>query len=258
MDLKLIAVILAKNEVQHIGACIDSVGWADAAMLADSFSDDGTVEIAREKGAIICQHAFENFSVNRNLALDDAAKLGAEWVFFIDADERATPELAAEIRRVVAERPEVGWWVPRYNVMWGHTMKGGGWYPDAQLRLLKIGKAHYDATREVHEFAELDGADATLREHLIHYNYESLAHFRLKQNRYLNYEAKILHKRGIHAKPWTYVSMPMREFIRRYIALKGYRDGWRGLELCGVMAWYMFKTYLRLREIYHTQTPANF
>lgn len=258
MDLKLIAVILAKNEAKHIGACIDSVAWADAVILADSHSEDGTVAIAREKGASVCQHEFVNFSVNRNLALADAARHGADWVFFIDADERATPELAVEIRQVIVERSEVGWWVPRYNVMWGHTMKGGGWYPDAQLRLLKIGRAHYDATREVHEFAELDGAGATLREHLIHYNYESLAQFRLKQNRYLNYEAKILHKRGIHAKPWTYISMPVREFVRRYVTLGGYRDGWRGLQVCSLMAWYMFKTYLRLREIYRTETPMNF
>ncbi len=255
---KLIAVILAKNEAKHVAACIDSVPWADAVMLADSFSDDGTVEIAREKGALISQHDFVNFSVNRNLALDDAAAHGADWVFFIDADERATPELGAEIRRVIAERPEVGWWVPRFNVMWGHTMKGGGWYPDAQLRLLKIGSAHYDPTREVHEFAELDGAEATLTEHLIHFNYESLAHFRLKQNRYLTYEAQILHKKGVRAKPWTYLSMPLREFYRRYVSLKGYRDGWRGLQLCGLMAWYMFKTYLRLRELYRRETPSNF
>ncbi len=243
-------MILAKNEAKHIAACIDSVQWADAVMLADSFSDDGTTAIAREKGAIVRQHKFVNFSVNRNLALKDAAELGAAWLFFIDADERATPELAAEIRRVIAERPEVGWWVPRYNVMWGHTMKGGGWYPDAQLRLLKIGRAHYDEAREVHEFAELNGTDATLREHLIHYNYESLAHFRLKQNRYLNYEAKILFQRGIHAKPWTYFSMPAREFFRRYVTLGGYKDGLLGLELCGLMAWYMFKTYVRLRKLY--------
>ncbi len=219
-------------------------------MLADSFSDDGTTDIAREKGAVIRQHKFINFSVNRNLALDDAAELGAAWVFFIDADERATPELGAEIRRVIAERPEVGWWVPRYNVMWGHVLKGGGWYPDAQLRLLKIGHARYDPTREVHEIVQLDGAEATLKAHLTHYNYESPAHFRLKQNRYLEFEAEILHKQGIRAKPWTYLSMPAREFWRRYITLKGYKDGWLGLELCGLMAWYVFKTYLRLRRLY--------
>ena len=247
---KIIAVILAKNEAKHIAACIDSVQWADAVMLADSYSNDGTVEIAAQKGALIYQHDFINFSVNRNLALEDAAAAGAEWVFFIDADERATPELAAEVRRVAETRPEAGWWIPRYNVMWGHTMRGGGWYPDAQLRLLKTGRASYDPTREVHEIVQLDGAAGTLKAHFIHYNYDSLAHFRAKQSRYLEFEAQILRKKGIRANPWTYFTMPLREFYRRYVRLQGYKDGIVGLQLCGLMAWYMFQTYAQLRRLY--------
>ena len=244
---KIVAVIMAKNEARHIAACIDSVQWANAVVLADSHSDDGTTEIAREKGALIFQREFVNFSVNRNLALADAAGIGADWIFFIDADERASPELGAEIRAAV-EQEHAGWWAPRYNIMWGHTIKGGGWYPDSQLRLLKVDCARYDPAREVHEIVELDGSAGTLREHLIHYNYDSLQHFLAKQNRYLDFEAQILYKRGIRAKPWTYLSMPLREFYRRYIKLGGYKDGLVGLQLCGLMAWFMFQTYLRLRR----------
>jgi len=250
------AVILAKNEARHIGDCIESVRWADAVMLADSHSDDGTTQIAAEKGALIRQHDFVNFSVNRNLALADAEAAGADWVFFIDADERATPALGDEIRAVV-ERPEVGWWVPRYNVMWGHILKGGGWYPDRQLRLLKIGCARYDPAREVHEIVELDGAAGVLKEHLTHYNYDSPAHFHAKQNRYTDFEAKILFRQGIRARPWTYLSMPLREFYRRYVRLQGYRDGWLGLQLCGWMAWYTFQRYVRLRQLRRTAEPET-
>lgn len=246
---KIIAAILAKNEVKHIAACIDSVQWADAVMLSDSFSDDGTTERALERGAVVYQHPFINFAVNRNLALADAAAIGGDWIFFIDADERATPELAAEIRARV-EQEEVGWWVPRYNIMWGHTIKGGGWYPDHQLRLLKLGHATYDPNREVHETVELAGPAGTLAGHLIHYNYDSLQHFFNKQNRYIDFEAQILYKQGIRARPWTYLSMPLREFHRRYLKLGGYKDGWVGLQLCGLMAWYMFQTYIRLRRLY--------
>jgi hypothetical protein len=246
---KIFAVILARNEARHIGPCIDSVKWADQVMLSDSYSDDGTAEIAAERGALVYQHKFVNFSVNRNLALADAQAEGADWVFFIDADERATLELAAEIRAAV-EQDKVGWWAPRYNLMWGQVMKGGGWYPDAQLRLLKIGHASYDPTREVHEIVQLDGPAGTLREHFIHYNYDSLTHFRAKQSRYIDFEARILYKQGISAKPWTYLTMPIREFYRRYVKLKGYKDGWLGLQLCGLMAWYMFLTYVKLRQLY--------
>lgn len=246
---RIVAVVMAKNEVRHIGDCLDSLGWADAVMLSDSFSDDGTTEVARRKGVLVRQHTFVNFAVNRNRALDDAAEIGADWVFFLDADERATPELAAEIRSVV-DRPEVGWWAPRYNIMWGHTMKGGGWYPDAQLRLLKIGYTRYDPSREVHETVMLDGQAGTLKSHFIHYNYESLTQFHDKQNRYTDFEAKILRDQGVRARPWTYLTMPLREFHRRYIRLAGYKDGWVGLQLCGLMAWYTFQRYLRLRQLY--------
>jgi len=250
---KIVAAILTKNEVKHVSDCIKSVQWADAVILEDSFSTDGTVEAARQLGAVIFQNKFVNFAVARNTALDNARSLGAEWLFFIDADERVTPELAAEIRRVIAADEKPGWWVPRYNVMWGHTMRGGGWYPDHQLRLMKISAARYNPEREVHEIVMLDGEAGYLQEHLIHFNYDSLEQFKYKQDRYIDFEAKILRDKGIRAKPWTYLSMPLREFNRRYISLGGYKDGWVGLQVCSLMSWYMFVTYLRLRKLYQAQ-----
>ena len=92
---KLLAVILTKNEERHIRDCIQSVTWADGVLVSDSYSEDDTVEIAGQMGATIVQHPFVNFAEQRNIALADAKTMGAEWVFFIDADERATPELAA-------------------------------------------------------------------------------------------------------------------------------------------------------------------
>lgn len=246
--IKIMAVILTKNEARHISACIESVSWADQVLVVDSLSDDDTTKIAQEKGAMVTQHPFINFSINRNLALEDAAAAGAEWVFFIDADERASAALGAEIRTAV-EEDAAGWWVPRHNSMWGHVMRGGGWYPDCQLRLLRLGYARYDSTREVHEIVQLDGPDGTLKEHLFHYNYDSLAHFHQKQNRYIDFEAQILFKQGIKPKPWTYITMPLREFKRRYFDLQGYRDDWRGLQVCSLMSWYIFLTYWRLRRL---------
>lgn len=248
---KIIATILTKNEAHHIGDCIKTVQWADAVTVEDSFSTDGTVEIARDLGAKIFQSEFVNFAVARNIALKNARSLGGDWIFFVDADERVTPELAEEVQRVIKNNSSpAGWWVPRYNIMWGHTMKGGGWYPDCQLRLMKIEAARYNPEREVHETVILDGEADYLKEHLIHYNYDSLAQFKRKQNRYIDFEAKILKDKGIRAKPWTYITMPLREFKRRYFLLEGYKDGWVGLQVCSLMSWYTFVTYLRLRKLY--------
>lgn len=246
---KLIAVILTKNEARHIGDCIQSVAWTDGVLVSDSYSDDGTVEIARQMGASVTQHPFVNFAEQRNIALADAQAMGAEWVFFIDADERATPELAAEIAHAIRDGTAVGWWMPRYNYIMGRKMRGGGWYPDHQLRLLRADRAYYDPSREVHETVTLDGEAGYLQEHFIHYNYDTLAHFRAKQDRYQELEARVLYNQGVYPRPWSYLSMPLREFWRRYVLLKGYRDGWVGLLLCGLLGWYTFRTYIRLGQL---------
>ncbi len=128
-------------------------------------------------------------------------------------------------------------------------MRGGGWYPDYQLRLMRLEAARYDPEREVHEIVILDGPADYLKEHLIHYNYDSLAQFKFKQGRYLDFEAKILKDKGIRPKPWTYLTMPLREFRRRYFLLGGYKDGWVGLQLCSLMSWYTFITYVRLKQL---------
>ncbi|MEM7346581.1 MAG: glycosyltransferase family 2 protein, partial [Chloroflexota bacterium] len=223
---KIVAAILTKNEARHIEECIKSVQWADQVVIEDSFSDDETVTIAQDLGAQVFQSKFVNFAIARNTALDHVRSLGADWVLFVDADERVTPELELEVRKVISHDDKVGWWVPRYNVMWGHTMRGGGWYPDHQLRLMRVDKAHYDPERQVHEIVILDGDVGYLKEHLRHYNYDSLAQFRFKQDRYIDFEANILKEKGIRAKPWTYFTMPLREFQRRNITLQGYKDSW--------------------------------
>ncbi len=92
---KLAAIVLTKNEEKHIGACLDSLAWADRRVVVDSFSTDRTCDIAREHGAEVIQHPFSDYAAQRNVAID---AVDADWIFFVDADERATPELAEEIR----------------------------------------------------------------------------------------------------------------------------------------------------------------
>lgn len=243
----LAAVVLTHDEARHIGQCLDSLAWADERVVFDDLSGDATVEIATRHGAGIMSRRLDNFAAQRNAALD---AVRAEWVFFVDADERCTPELAAEVRRVISfegAKARNGWWVPRHNIMIGHRMRGGGWYPDYQLRLLRRGNASYDPQRPVHEVVLLEGEAGYLKNALTHYNYDSVGQFRTKMGRYTRYEAEILHSKGVRPRPWTYLSMPAREFWRRFVTLRGYRDHVYGLLFCGLMAWYTFKTYVRLR-----------
>lgn len=240
------AVILTLNEARHITACIESVRWANSVLVFDSFSADATVALAREAGAEVAQHPFENYSQQRNAALDAAS---APWVFFLDADERATPELAAEIRRVTATRAEVGWWIPRHNVIFGHRMRGAGWWPDHQLRLLRRERARYDPQRAVHEEAVLDGAAGYLEHPLIHYNYETLRQFIAKQRQYTDYDAGILQRQGTRIKGYTPYTQALRHVWWRFVTLHGWRDGPHGLLLSGLMGYYEMVKYRKAMKM---------
>jgi (heptosyl)LPS beta-1,4-glucosyltransferase len=249
LTVELAAVVLTKNEERHIGPCLDSLAWADEQVVVDDLSTDSTVEIARTRGARILQHVLESFAAQRNAAL---AAVDADWILFVDADERVTPALANEVRRVIGyqdSRARAGWWIPRHNYMIGHRMRGGGWYPDHQLRLLRRGKAQYDPARPVHEVVILDGEAGYLENAFIHYNYDTVAQFRRKMSRYVGLEAQILLEQAVRTRPWTSLTMPLREFWRRFVTLQGYRDHLYGLLFGGLMAWYTFVTYRQLRRL---------
>ena len=237
---RLTCGILARNVADHIGDCVRSCSFADDVVVFDTSSTDNTVQIAIAAGARVVDTPFVNFSQARNFAL---RALDSEWVFFVDADERVTPELAQEIGEVIRRSDVDGWWVPRYNHIVGHVMRGGGWYPDHQLRLMRRAEAHYDEAREVHEVAIIDGPEGTLTEHLVHYNYDTWDQFYETQHRYTSFESQTLLNDGVRAHPRHLLTRPLQAFWRRYITWKGYRDGIHGLRLCAIMARYEFMKY---------------
>jgi (heptosyl)LPS beta-1,4-glucosyltransferase len=243
----LTAVILTLNEAAHITACIQSLAWADHVFVFDSFSADNTVELAQTAGAEVAQSRFANYAQQRNAALDC---LQSDWVFFVDADERSTPELAAEIRRVMAERPEAGWYIPRHNYIFGRLTLGAGWYPDHQLRLFRRGRVRYE--RPVHEIAVVEGEIGYLQNPLVHHNYRDVAQFRAKQRAYTDYDAGILKEKGVRPKFYTPFSQSLRHFWWRYVTLDGYRDGPHGLRLSLYMAYYEWVKYRKLGQLWQS------
>jgi glycosyltransferase involved in cell wall biosynthesis len=252
---RLFAVILTYNESAHIVECVASVRFADQVIVFDSVSTDDTVALAEQAGAQVIQRPFDDYASQRNAALDAAQAAGADWVFFVDADERVGDALAAEVRAVIAQ-PDAdryaGWRVSRHNYIFGKLTRGAGWYPDYQTRLLRTGRAGYDPTRKVHEVVELEGELGTLVEPLTHYNYRDLPQFIAKQQRYTAYEARILLEQGVRPKPRNYILQPLRHFKWRYLTLKGYRDGFHGLRLSVIMAWYEFRKYWLLRGLWRS------
>ncbi len=247
--MKLAAVILTYNEAAHVAECIASVQFADLVIVFDSFSTDETVKLARAAGAEVIQHAFKHYADQRNAALD-AMRGRADWVLFVDADERVTPRLADEARDAIGWPGYAGFRIPRDNYIFGRLTRGAGWYPDYQTRLLKVGAARFDPARQVHETALLDGELGTLEHPFIHYNYRDVRQFHEKQRRYTAYDAQMMHAQGIHPKPQNYLLQPLRQFRWRFVTLKGYTDGLHGLHLSLLMAWYEFRKYWLLRGLW--------
>lgn len=256
MDMLSVAII-AKDEERHIAAALDSVaGLADeVVVLLDDRTADATAAICRGRGARVFVEPWRGFGGQRTRAL---ALCRGAWVLFLDADERVTDELRAEIRAVgrlgeaQAERGQsaiAGYWIPRHNIFFGRVLRGGGWYPDHQLRLLRRGHARYDERRQVHEFAELDGPTGTLQGHLLHLNIERLDELWRKQTSYAIQEAQTLRRAGARARWRNFVGAPARELLRRYVRLGGYRDGAVGLLMCATLAYFELVKYAHLKGL---------
>jgi glycosyltransferase involved in cell wall biosynthesis len=242
----LTAIILTHNEERHLPDCLATLTWADERLVLDSGSTDRTVTIAREAGARIATHRFENYGRQRQHALTLAT---TSWVLFVDADERIPAPLATAIRDAIASEDAAAYWIARENYFWGHRLHGGGWWPDYQLRLLEVARCAYDPDQAVHEVARVDGPTAQLAPPMIHLNYDDLGEFRAKQRAYAELEAERRHAGGYWVRPRNLLLQPLREFRRRYVTLGGWRDGPTGLLLCSLMAWYELVTLQRVARL---------
>jgi N-acetylglucosaminyl-diphospho-decaprenol L-rhamnosyltransferase len=248
--LPLAVVVLTLNEERHLPDCLASVRDLGRQLLVvDSGSTDRTVEIARAAGAEVVTHRFVDFPSQRNAALELVRE---PWVLFVDADERVSAGLAEEIRRALplADETVAGFWIPTQNWMWGKWIRGGGWWPDEHLRLLRVGRARYRPEVAVHEVVELDGEARHLRAPLVHINYESRGEFVRKQLRYARLVARTLLQQGKRPRRRTFLGQPLREFWRRFVALRGYRDGLDGAFLAATLACATLVTWVLVaREI---------
>jgi glycosyltransferase involved in cell wall biosynthesis len=247
--LRLTAAVLARDEAANIEPCLAALVWADERLVVvDAATTDDTAQRAAALGARVAVRPLRSFADQRNAALELAT---GDWVLFVDADERVTPELAQEVGAAIASTDgRVGYWIPRRNLICGRWVRHAGWYPDEQLRLLRRGFTRYDERRLVHEVVLLDGPEGHLARPLIHQNYVDLAQFRRKQAHYADLEALSLHGQGVRPRPWSCIVQPLREFRRRYVTLRGYKDGLLGFQLAMLLAWATFDTYRKLNRLW--------
>ena len=240
------AIVITKNEAKNIAGCLESLSCADEIVVVDSGSEDGTVEIAKGFTDRVFVVEWKGYALTRQYALERAA---GEWVLWLDADERLTPELASAVRRVVDEdAPFAGYRMPRKAYFLGRWMKHGGWYPGYVVRLFRREKARFNALR-VHEKLIVDGAVETLREPILHYTDDSIAYYFEKFNAYTSLAAQDLVDRNRKVSVLGLLFRPVHMFVKMYLLRRGFLDGMEGFLLAIFSATYVFTKYAKVWEL---------
>ncbi len=267
--LPISVIVPVKNEAMNIADCLASVAWADEVWVVDSHSTDETVALAESHRAKVVQFDWQlGGPKKKNWALETLS-FSNEWILLLDADERVTPELEAEIRRLWRQADKVeGYYVNRKLIFLGRWIKHCGWYPSWNLRLFKHRMGRFEQLKtediqhagdvEVHEHVVFSGQVAYLKNDLLHEDFKSIYHFVERHNRYSTWEARVYFNLANNAtgsdainasffgspverkrfiKYWwaRLPARPLLRFIWMYIVKRGFLDGRAGLLFCSLM-----------------------
>lgn len=242
---KLSVIIITKNEASNIESCLESVKWADEIIVVDSGSSDATVEICRKLGAQVHVHDWQGFGIQKNRALSYATH---EWVFAIDADERVTPDLQAQLIKAVEDGSKDGFYVPRLSQFCGRFIRHSGWYPDYVLRLFRRTKGRFSDDM-VHERVILEGHAGRLSSPLLHYSYLNEADVQRKTEQYARAGAMQMFKNGKTASFADASSRAAWAFIRTYFLRFGFLDGVAGFNIALMNFRTTYLKYNQLKEL---------
>ena len=241
--MTLSVCMIVKNEEACLERCLASVrGLADEIIVVDSGSTDGTVGIAKQMGAQVFELDWPGFGPQKNRALSYASK---DWIFSIDADERVTPELRAELEHAMRENIAEGYFCPRLSQFCGKFIRHSGWYPDYVLRLFKRGAGRF-SDNLVHESVVLEGRTVKLKSPLLHYSYLTADDVERKVEHYSNAAAQQMFKAGKRSS-WIGAALSGSwAFVRTYLIRKGLLDGSAGWNIARMNA---RTTYLKYRKL---------
>jgi glycosyltransferase involved in cell wall biosynthesis len=251
---RLSVVVITRNEIHNIGACLRSVAFADEVVVVDSGSTDGTAEAARAAGAVVLLFPdWPGFGPQKNRALDAAS---GDWVFSIDADEQVSPELAASLRAAMDSGKYNAFSVNRRSRYCGQYMAHSGWYPDRVVRLFRRSTARF-SDDIVHERVVTDGAVGRLEGDLLH---DSMPHFEsviAKLDRYSTAGALALDARGVKSSMSKALGKGSWAFLRTYVLKLGFLDGRLGLALAISNAEGTYYRYMKLWLLQRQRSAAD-
>jgi glycosyltransferase involved in cell wall biosynthesis len=239
------AVIIALDEEARIGGAVASVAWADEVLVVDGGSRDGTAQQARQAGARVVENRWPGFAEQKNFG---AAQARHDWIFSLDADERATGALAASVRSLgegIARR--AGYEVARRPIFYERPLRFGGYYPGYRVRLYDRRRGGWSA-RRVHERVVLEGARGRLPGDILHYTGHGLESDYRRMLRFTALAAREAVEAGRRRGFLSLLVRPPAAFVWRYLLRGGFLDGTPGLIAAAQSSLYAFLKYGRTWE----------
>ena len=242
----LTVVIVARNEARNIADCVASASFADEVLVLDSGSVDGTVELASKAGARVIQTEWPGYGPQVARGFREAT--GA-WVLSLDADERITPALRAEVlaavKAAVVSDTHAGYRIPRLSEFCGKFIHHGGWRPDHTLRLGRRDRSGF-TDHFLHAHMTVDGRIGELKNDIIHFSYPDIHDVLEKLDRYSTGHARDMQARGKRGSVMGAVVHGLFAFFRTYVLRAGFLDGQHGLMLAIYNAEYTYYKYVKL------------
>lgn len=242
--MKLSVIIITKNEVSNIQACLDSVRFADQWIIVDSGSTDGTQQICRDFGATVIETPdWPGFGPQKNRALDAAE---GEWILSIDADERIPDALREEILQAMANPQHAAYALPRLSSYCGHFIRHSGWYPDYIVRLFRRDAGRFSSAL-VHENIELKNPEhGKLKTAMIHYSYRDDEAYLGKLQQYSSLGARQAFEKGKRSGLGKAILHAFTSFLRSYVFRLGFLDGKGGVMVALSSAESTYHKYFKL------------
>lgn len=250
---KISALMITYNEIDHIEVVISNLAFADEIIVIDSYSTDGTFEKLSEMNHVkVILREFKNFADQRNYAISQA---NCEWIFFIDADERLTPDLQREIVETVKNNKGIeAFKIPRRFMFNNKAMRFSGLQTDRVFRLFKKGVTTYRKDKLVHELLDFKGDFKVLKNDMLHYSFSDYESYKRKTEHYGLLKAQELYKKGIRPNGFHFYIKPTYKFLTNYIFRLGFLDGKEGYTICSLNAYGVFYRYKALENLW-TSTP---
>lgn len=231
------AVVITKNEEKNIIDCLETLSFCSEIIVIDDYSQDRTAEIAKKSGAKVYTRSLDNdFSSQRNFGLDKARSY---WVFFVDADEKVTPELSAEIQDFVSKPSEFkGAYIRRVDFMWGRKLNFG---ETGNIEFLRLGRKGFGRwVGKVHEEWKIEGKLASSENYLEHFPHRTIDEFLKEINYYTDIRAKELFNKGVEVSWKSIIGYPIGKFAVNYFWKLGILDGLIGFVFAIFMSFHSF------------------